>query len=118
MVDAEPRDEERGNGFRISHIGLVWYKRLPLGLGHPQGVMERHLAVGVHFSIGVPVKATVVLFENEALGRRIRQGLAFPGLGQYFCARGAFFGGYLLELLKGGAKSLRCKGIRSEERRV
>ena len=73
--------------------------------------MLEYLAVGVHFSLGVPVKATVVLFENEALGRRIRQGLAFPGVGQFFDARRAFFGGQLLELLQGGAKSLRRKGI-------
>src|SRR5262245_34405918 len=112
MVNPDSRDEERGNDPRISHLGLLRRQRLPLGLGHPQGVMEGYLAVGVHFSIGVPVKATDVLFQNEALSRWIRFGrLAFPGAGQCFDARRALFGGHLLELLQSGAKSLRRKGI-------
>src|SRR5262249_17006236 len=112
MENPDSRDEERGNGPRISHLGLLRHQRLPLGLGHPQGVMEGYLAVGVHFSVRVSVKATDVLFQNEALGRWIRFGrLAFPGVGQFFDARLAFFGGHLLELLQSGAKSLRRKGI-------
>src|SRR5262245_19245619 len=73
--------------------------------------MVEDLAVGVHFSLGVPVKATIVFLQNEAPGRRTRQGLAFPGAGSFFDCRLAFFGGQLLELLQGGAKSLRRKGI-------
>src|SRR5262245_27602975 len=73
--------------------------------------MEGHLAVGMHFSVGVPVKATVVLFEDEALGRWTRQGLAFPGVGQVFDARGALFGGELLEFLQNSTESLRREGV-------
>src|SRR5438045_1678041 len=79
MVNPDPRDEERGNGPRISHLGLLRHQRLPLGLGHPQGVMEEYLAVGAHFSLGVSSSTVSALSECKLFHRNSFGGTGFFG---------------------------------------
>src|SRR5262245_6650376 len=67
--------------------------------------------VAVESAVGVLVKDTPVLLQDEAPGRRSHLGLAFPDVGQFFDSRRAFSRRQLLELRQGGVKSLRRKGV-------